>query len=120
MLLLISDYIQLIRKLIKLAKGHGVNEDIIKNLLDQKTRYHGEFLKARRFLDIVEGRFQIDEVIRVNRENDEHTISAKIYDFSVATINQLFELGYNDALNGFNEYIGSSKEDQQQREESNS
>jgi NTE family protein len=121
MLLLISDYIQLIRKLIKLAKGHGVREDIIRSLLDEKTAYHGEFLKARRFLDIVEGRFQIDEVIRVNRENDEHTISAKIYDFSVATINQLFERGYNDALNGFNEYIRSSKEeDQQQREESTS
>jgi NTE family protein len=110
MLLLASDYIDLVRGLIKVAEEHGVKEEIINNFLNQKTRYHGEFLKARRFLDIVEGRFQIDEIIRVNRKNDEHTISNKIFDFSVETIKQLFEQGYDDALDGFKEYIESKGE----------
>jgi predicted acylesterase/phospholipase RssA len=110
MLLLASDYIDLIRSLIKAAIDHGVNQDIINKLLNQKTRYHGEFLKARRFLDIVEGRFQIDEIIRVDRNNDEHTISNKIYDFSVGTIRQLFEQGYNDALEGYQNFIESKKQ----------
>jgi NTE family protein len=110
MLLLASDYIDLVRALMKVAEEHGVKKDIIDNLLDQKTRYHGEFIKPGRFLDIVEGRFQIDEIIQVNRKNDEHTISNKIFDFSVETIRLLFEVGYNDALDGFKKYI-KSKED---------
>ena len=60
--------------------------------------------------DILEGRFQIDDIIRVDRKNDEHTISNKIFDFSVETIKLLFKLGYNDALDGFNEYKESKKE----------
>jgi hypothetical protein len=110
LLLLASDYIDLVRALIKVAEEHGVKEDIIKILLNQKTRYHGKYIKPGRFLDIVEGRFQIDDIIQVNRKNDEHTISNKIFDFSVETIRLLFELGYNDALDGFNEYIESKKE----------
>jgi NTE family protein len=108
MLLLASDYIDLVRALIKVAEDHGVEEDIINDLLNQKTRYHGQYLKARRFLDIVEGRFQIDEIIRVNRKNDKHTISNKIFDFSVGTIKLLFEQGYKDALDGFSDYLRSN------------
>jgi NTE family protein len=110
LLLLASDYIDLVRALIKVAEEHGVKEDIIKILLNQKTRYHGKYIKPGRFLDIVEGRFQIDDIIQVNRKNDEHTISNKIFDFSVETIKLLFKLGYNDALDGFNEYLESKKE----------
>ena len=43
-----------------MAREYGVKEDIINNLLNQKTSYHGEFLKARRFLALVEGQFQLD------------------------------------------------------------
>ena len=107
MLLLVSDYIDIVRLMINVAKDHGVKDTIINNLLNQRTRYHGEFLKARRFMDIIEGRFQIDEIVNVNRKNDEDTISNKSYDFSVGTITQLLELGYNDALEAFKEYIES-------------
>lgn len=104
-LLLVSDYIQMVRALIKVAGEHNINDDIINGLLNQKTRYHGEFLRARRFLDLVEGSFEIDEIININRKNDEHTISNKSYDFSIGTINLLLESGYDDArdviLSGF-------------------
>ena len=105
MLLLISDYIDLIRKLLKIAEEKGVDKDIIANILNQRTNFHGQFLKPARFQDILEGRFQIDEIIRVNRENDLDTISNKTFDFSSKTINLLLERGYNDALDGFDEYI---------------
>jgi NTE family protein len=49
MLLLASDYIDLVRGLIKVAEEHGVKEEIINNFLNQKTRYHGEFLKPGDF-----------------------------------------------------------------------
>jgi NTE family protein len=105
MLLLMSDYVDFIRALIKVAKEHGVKDDLINNLLNQKTKFHGQFLKPRRFHDILEGRFQIDEIIRVNRKNDEYTISNKTFDFSSETIKRLLERGYNDACDGFNEYM---------------
>jgi hypothetical protein len=89
-----------------------VKNNIIKSLLDQKTKFHGKFIKPGRFLDILEGRFQIDDIIQVNRKNDEHTISNKIFDFSLETINLLLEEGYNDTLNGFKEYIESKREEQ--------
>jgi len=52
--------------------------------------------KLERF-QILEGRFQIDEIIRVNRKNDEHTISNKTFDFSAGTIKLLLEQGYTNA-----------------------
>jgi hypothetical protein len=107
MLLLTSDYIDLVGTLMKIATDHGVSKDIINNLLDQKTRFHGAFLKPGRFLDIVEGRFQIDEIIQVNRKNDEHTISNKIFDFSAETIQLLLNQGYDDALVAANKYLES-------------
>jgi NTE family protein len=105
MLLLASDFVDLIRALIKVAEEHGVKDDIINNLLNQKTKFHGELVKTRSFHDILEGRFQIDEIIRVDRENDEHTISNKTFDFSSHTIKLLLERGYNDAHKEFNEYV---------------
>ena len=99
MLLLTSDYVDLIRALIMVAEKHGVKEDIINKLLNQKTKFHGELVKATSYRDILEGRFQIDEIIRVDRNNDEHTISNKTFDFSSQTIKLLLEQGYNDANN---------------------
>jgi NTE family protein len=104
MLLLISDYIDLIRELIKGAEERGVDKNFIANLLNRKTNLHGGLVKARSFHDILEGRFQIDDLIRVDRKNDEHTISNKTFDFSSETIKLLLERGYNDARNEFEEY----------------
>jgi NTE family protein len=105
MLLLISDYVDLVRELIKMAKEHDIKDDKIKNLLNQTTKFHGQFLKPGKYLDILEGRFQIDEILGVNRKNDESTISNKTFDFSRRTINLLLDQGYHDAHDELNEYF---------------
>ena len=87
-----------------MAEELGANDDVINNFLNQKIKIHGELIKNRSFRDILEGRFQIDEIIRVDRKNDEHTISNKTFDFSSETIKLLLERGYNDAHDEFNEY----------------
>jgi NTE family protein len=92
MILLVSDYVDLIRDMIKAAEERGVDKNFITNLLNRKTNFHGPFLKPRRFQDVLEGRFHIDEVIRKN------------FDFSSETIKLLLERGYNDARNEFEEY----------------
>jgi NTE family protein len=104
MLFLISDFVDLTRKLLKVSEERGVDKNFLAELLKQKTNFHGQFLKPRRFQDVLEGRFQIDEIIRVNRKNDLDTISNKTFDFSSETIKLLLERGYNDALDGFEEY----------------
>jgi hypothetical protein len=98
-LLLISDYIDLVRDLIKTAKDNGVKDNVVNGLLNQQTKYHGQLLKPRRYRDIVEGNFDIDRIIRIERRNDENTISDKTFDFSFGTINKLLKDGYEDTLN---------------------
>ena len=95
---LVSDYVDLARELIKIAKDHGVKDDVINNLLDRKTMNHGLAIRPRKYSDILVGQYEIGKIIRINRKNDEHTISNKIFDFSSKTINQLRESGYNNTL----------------------
>jgi NTE family protein len=101
MLLIVSDYVNLVRKLIKVSTENGVKKEIIDQLLDEKTANPSFFPRIQRYSDLLAGRFQIDELIRVNRENDEHTISNKIFDFSKKTIDLLLQRGYDDAIREF-------------------
>ncbi len=100
-LLLISDYVNLVRKLIKVSTENGLNKEVIDKLLDEKTASPNFFPRIQKYSDLLAGRFQIDELIRVNRINDEHTISNKIFDFSKKTIELLLQRGYYDAIKEF-------------------
>ena len=90
-LLIVSDYVDLARELIKIAKDHGAKDGVINNLLNSNTRNHGLAMIPRKYSDILVGQFEIGNVVRINRKNDENTISNKIFDFSAKTINQLIE-----------------------------
>ena len=70
--------------------------------MDQPTRYHGIVFKSRKYKDMVEGRFDIAEIIRIERKNDENTISDKTFDFSSGTIRQLLNDGYKDTIDYIN------------------
>ena len=100
-LLIISDYVNLVRRLIKVSTENGVKKEIIDQLLDEKTANPSFFPRLKKYSDLLAGRFQIDELIRVNRKNDEHTISNKIFDFSKKTIELLLNRGYDDAISEF-------------------
>ena len=97
-LLLVSDYVDLTRKLIKIAKDHGAKDDIINNLLNSNTMNHGLAMIPRKYSDILVGQFEIGNVVRINRKNDENTISNKIFDFSPKTIEHLIERGYSNSM----------------------
>jgi len=97
-LLLISDYVDLARELIKIAKNHGVKDDDINALLNRNTMNHGLSFRPRKNSDILTGQFEIGKIIRVTRKNDQNTISNKIFDFSSKTINELKEKGYNNSM----------------------
>ena len=101
----ISDYLTLVKKLIKAAKENGLKEEIITDILNQKTQSHGFFSKIHKYSDLLEGRPQIDEILRIDRKNDEHTISNKTFDFSAGTIKLSIERGYDDAKDEINQYV---------------
>jgi len=98
-LLVMSDYVDMARELIRIAKDHGATDDVINNLLNRKTINHGMTIKPRRYLDILNGQIEIGKIARINRKNDEHTISNKIFDFSSKTIRHLKESGYINTMN---------------------
>jgi NTE family protein len=101
-LLLISDYVDLVKDLMKIAKDNGVKEKLITDLLNKRTKYHGIGLPPRLNKEIVEGVFDIEDVYRIERTYDEHTISEKVYDFSVGTVQALIKSGYEDSLKYIN------------------
>jgi predicted acylesterase/phospholipase RssA len=101
-LLLVSDYIDLVRDLIKIAKENGVKDKVIIDLLNQRTKYHGMNLRPRLYKEIIEGRFDIHEIVRLEKKNNENTISDKTFDFSSGTITQLLKDGFEDATNLIN------------------
>jgi NTE family protein len=51
--LLASDYVDLARKLIKIAKDHGVKDQIINDLLNSETMNHGLAVKPRKYSDML-------------------------------------------------------------------
>jgi len=101
-LLLVSDYVDLVKDLIKIAKDNGVKEKLITDLLNKRTKYHGIGLPPRLNKEIVEGVFDIGDVYRIERTYDENTISEKTYDFSIGTVTALLKSGYEDSLNFVN------------------
>jgi hypothetical protein len=54
-----------------------------------------------RYKDLVNGRFKLNRVFRVERKNDANDISNKVADFTQDTIKQLIEKGEHDALDLF-------------------
>jgi NTE family protein len=69
------------------------------------TSYHGQFLKPRQYKEIVEGVFDIAEIIRIERKNNQDTISDKTFDFSEGTVRQLLDEGYKNSIDFINNFI---------------
>jgi predicted acylesterase/phospholipase RssA len=95
---LVSDYIELTRNLIQRLVKEGDKEAVRKILLnDSKTRSKFREGKSRRFLDLLIGRFDVNERLRLERtENPEDTISNKWVDLSFQTVVQLIQEGNED------------------------
>jgi hypothetical protein len=87
-----------VRDLVKIARENGATDEVIDKLMNQRTKNHGQLMKPRQYKEIVEGRFDIAEIVRLERKNTEHTISDKTFDFSEGTIRELLNDGYKDAV----------------------
>ena len=54
--------------------------------------------KPRYFYDLIDKRFDINNILKIQRKDDEYTISDKIFDFSSDTVSNLIKEGEKDAL----------------------
>ncbi len=99
MAIMITDYVNIVNSLIKLAEDNKVKKALVDNILEQKaeTRHFstGQHFK---YADLVEHMVSVEQVIRIERQNDVHTIANKTFDFSSTTIRQLMRDGYEETL----------------------
>ncbi|MCI0559945.1 MAG: patatin-like phospholipase family protein, partial [Nitrososphaera sp.] len=98
--LAISEYVGLAKKIIKVARDHGVSQKVIDDILDQPLANQDRLVGVRAvtYRDGIEGMVNIGSVIRFQRKHDAHSISNKIFDFSSNTIRRLEQNGYDDVV----------------------
>ena len=99
MAIMITDYVNIVNSLIKLAEDNKVKKALVDNILEQQAETRnfstGKHLK---YADLIEHMVSVEQVIRIERQNDVHTIANKTFDFSRATIRQLMKDGYEETL----------------------
>jgi NTE family protein len=95
---IVSDYLNLSRELLDLAKRKNATNEEINEILDKtgKSRHHtGD---KRKYRSLLEKRFDITKLIRIERSGDPNDISNKWCDCSIDTKDWLIRQGVEDAL----------------------
>jgi NTE family protein len=95
---LVSDYMDLTLELIRLAKGRRIPKEEVSKILSKPAKSRFRTGEPRKYVDLLKGKFGVNEVLRVERRDDLHSISNKWADWSSITISSLLEEGKKDAL----------------------
>ncbi|HEY7227270.1 MAG TPA: patatin-like phospholipase family protein [Nitrososphaeraceae archaeon] len=99
MVIMITDYVSIIKKLIKLADNNKISKSMVDNIFKEQALSRNFMTeKHSTYGDLIENMVSVDLVVRVERKNDIHTIANKTFDFSDTTIHQLIRDGYEEAL----------------------
>ncbi len=95
---LVTDYVDLTRRLIKLAKETGkVDDEQINEILEITGESTKRDVKKRRNLSsLVKDKFRV-RVYRIDRQDDKDTIFGKASDFTPTTLEKLYNDGMTDA-----------------------
>jgi hypothetical protein len=93
---IVSDYYNFVNALIQLAKKKGATKTEIDSILDTQSESRHRTGDRRKYRDLVEKRFDITKVIRIERSVDRDDIANKWCDFSLNTITTLFDQGIKD------------------------
>jgi hypothetical protein len=107
-ILLLSDLVDLSKKILQIAKENGVNPKLFDDLLEGRPASHGRLhgIKSVRYRNMLEGQFNIGHIFRFERKHDENAVSRKIMDFSKDTIKQLIQDGYNEGVDFIRKNFG--------------
>jgi NTE family protein len=95
MVILVTDYVNTIKNLIKLNEDNKIRKALVDNILQQQALSRSFFTGEHfTYANLIEYMVSVDLVVRVERRNDIHTIANKTFDFSNTTIRQLIKDGY--------------------------
>jgi NTE family protein len=106
----ISDYYDFVEKMTNLAnnaikeasKNKENNIESLKNefqiIVNTEQRTPTRDDKPRYFYNLIDKRFDIDDILKIQRKDDKHTISDKIFDFSQESVSGLINDGIYDTL----------------------
>jgi NTE family protein len=95
----VTDYIELTKKLIdRFVKTEADSTDL-KNILSMQTLSKKRNGKPRQYKELLIGRFRLSNVVRIERQDDPNTISRKWADYSLTSLQILYEQGRKDTLN---------------------
>lgn len=94
----ITDYVDLARRLKNLAMLKGASEDEINHILHSDATSINTIGKTRIYKELLDGRFRLTKVVRIDREDDGNEVHDKVFDYSHKTIEDLMKVGYQDAL----------------------
>jgi NTE family protein len=98
---IVTDYIDLSRELITLAKQSGVPQKTIDDILAKKGESKKRNIQEkRRYRSLLEGRFKA-KVYRIQRQDDGDTIFGKASDFSYTTVKDLMDRGRRETDDWF-------------------
>lgn len=103
---IVTDYIDLVKTIRNMAVDHlGSNEEknrfrqaidvFLKNNNAKIVRRNGSPVK---YEDLIKGRFRLTKVVRIERKDDEHSISNKLADYSKNTVDNLIAEGQKDVM----------------------
>jgi NTE family protein len=95
---LYSDYVNLIEKLIALGDDDELLKEKIEKILDDYTPRRFITEEFKKNIDVLKNTFQITKEVKIQRKDDENSVSNKLADFTVETINRLIQEGYEDTL----------------------
>ena len=99
MVVMTTDYVSIIKSLIKLAKDNKIGMTLVDNILEQQALTRNFMTgKHSTYGDLIKNMVSVDLVIRIERKNDIDTIANKIFDFSSTTIQHLIKDGYEEAM----------------------
>jgi NTE family protein len=93
----VTDYIDLARRLKNLAEQKGAKDEI-NYILDDYATSINTIGKTRTYRELLEGRFRLTKLVRIDHKDDGNEVNDKVFDYSYKTIENLMEDGYRDAL----------------------
>ncbi len=81
-----------------LAEQKGASKNDINYILNRYATSINTKGKTRRYRELLEGRFRLTKVVRIDHKDDGNEVNDKVFDYSYKTIEELLKVGYRDAL----------------------
>jgi hypothetical protein len=84
------------------------SNDEINSILNSNASSINTKGKTRKYGALLEGRFRITKVVRIDHKDDGNAVHDKVFDYSYKTIERMIKVGYQDA--SIQIYVQSMKE----------